>query len=75
MYTICLTEVGGGQNLTKLFKNGYLTTSCLLSHHGRGAYLKSNKKFFLQYPNEGRRPIPLSSFHLPTKRTWSVYSL
>src|SRR6218665_3973060 len=46
MYTIYLTEVGGGQNLTKLFKNGYLTTSCLSSHHGKGAYLIANKKFF-----------------------------
>ena len=36
MYTICLTEVGGGQYLTILFKNGYLTASCLLSHQGRG---------------------------------------
>jgi len=32
-------------------KNGYLTTSCLLSHHGRGAYLIANKQFFLQYPS------------------------
>jgi len=38
---------GWGSKLNKIvLKNGYLTTSCLLSHQGRGAYLKANKKFF-----------------------------
>ena len=34
-----------GQNLTKLFKNCYSTTSCLLSYHRSGAKLKSKKTF------------------------------